>query len=71
MAGTATGLINLFPFAGAAVFQPLIGYIVERHGRLGEAFTLAGYKSAFLALFFCGIVAVLSSLFLKETFVDN
>ncbi|MCJ7774068.1 MAG: MFS transporter, partial [Desulfobacterales bacterium] len=33
MAGTSTGLINLFPFAGGAVFQPLLGYILERFGK--------------------------------------
>jgi sugar phosphate permease len=68
MAGTATGLVNLFPFAGGAVFQPLLGHILEKSGRLaGGAFTLQGYKSAFLILFFCGIVALIASFFLRET----
>jgi MFS family permease len=67
MAGTSTGLVNLFPFAGGAVFQPVLGYILERHGQVEGVFTLAGYKAAFLALFLCGLVALLSSLFLRET----
>lgn len=67
IAGTATGLVNLFPFAGGAVFQPALGYVLESHGRTGEAFTLAGYQQAFLVLFICGIIALLSSLFMKET----
>lgn len=71
MAGTATGLVNLFPFAGGAVFQPLLGYVLERHGRIGDAFTLAGYKQAFFVLFLCGIIALASSLFLKETMVED
>jgi sugar phosphate permease len=67
MAGTSTGLVNLFPFAGGAVFQPLLGYVLERQGRVEDAFTLAGYKDAFLVLFFCGIIAFAATLCLKET----
>jgi sugar phosphate permease len=67
MAGTSTGLVNLFPFAGGAVFQPLLGHLLERHGRVDGVFTLAGYQEAFLALFLCGVIAFLSSLFLQET----
>jgi sugar phosphate permease len=67
MAGTSTGLVNLFPFAGGAVFQPILGYVLERHGRVEGAFTLAGYKEAFFVLFFCALIAFLATLFLKET----
>ena len=67
MAGTATGLINLFPFAGGAVFQPLLGGILEHYGRVGDRFTLQGYQSAFLVLFFCALIALVASFFLKET----
>lgn len=71
IAGTSTGLVNLFPFAGGALFQPFLGYLLERPGRVGEDFSLTGYKHAFLALFVCGLIAFLSSLFLKETLVKE
>ncbi len=67
MAGTATGLVNLFPFAGGAVFQPLLGYILERQGRLGDAFTVEGYRQLFVVLFICAAIAMVSTFFLKET----
>jgi sugar phosphate permease len=67
IAGTSTGLVNIFPFAGGAVFQPLLGYILESHGRVEDAFTLAGYKQAFFVLFVCGLIAFLASLCLEET----
>jgi sugar phosphate permease len=67
IAGTSTGLVNIFPFAGGAVFQPLLGYLLESHGRVKGAFTLAGYEQAFLLLFFCGLIAFLASLRLQET----
>jgi sugar phosphate permease len=71
MAGTSTGLVNLFPFAGGALFQPFLGYLLERSGRLEGAFTLVGYQHAFLALFFCGLIAFLACLFLQETLVKQ
>lgn len=67
IAGTSTGLVNLFPFAGGAIFQPLLGYILERQGKVAGAFTLAGYRDAFGVLFVCGLIAFVSCLFLKET----
>ena len=67
MAGTATGMINLFPFSGGAVFQPVLGYVLERQGRLEDAFTLQGYQNAFLVLFACSVIALVASFFFKET----
>jgi sugar phosphate permease len=67
IAGTSTGLVNIFPFAGGAVFQPLLGYLLESHGRVEGAFSLAGYEQAFLLLFFCGLIAFLASLCVQET----
>jgi sugar phosphate permease len=67
IAGTSTGLVNIFPFAGGAVFQPLLGYVLEGHGRVGDAFTVAGYEKAFLVLFVCGIIAFVATLCLQET----
>jgi sugar phosphate permease len=68
IAGTSTGLINLFPFAGGAVFQQIIGHVLQSHGRVNNAFTVQGYESAFLALFVCSIIALFFSLRIKETF---
>ncbi|MDH3998364.1 MAG: MFS transporter [Desulfuromonadales bacterium] len=68
ISGTAIGLINLFPFAGGAVFQPVLGWVLERNGRgVDEAFTIVGYQSAFAVLLGCAVVALVASLFVKET----
>ena len=71
IAGTATGIVNLFPFAGGAVFQPLLGYILEQNGPAGSIFTPEAYQQAFLILFIAAIMAFLASLFLKESMVAN
>jgi len=67
MAGTATGMINLFPFLGGAVFQPVLGFVLEQNGKVDGAFTLSGYRQAFLVLFMCSVIALIASFFMKET----
>ncbi len=71
IAGTATGLINLFPFAGGAVLQPLLGYILERNGRVAEIFATAGYTKALFILFICAALACGCSFLMRETFGDE
>jgi sugar phosphate permease len=71
IAGTSTGLVNIFPFAGGALFQPFLGYLLERPGKAGDAFTLTGYKEAFFALFICALIAFFASILLKETLVKE
>jgi sugar phosphate permease len=65
--GTAVGLANLFPFLGGALFQPILGYVLESRGGSGGAFTVSGYRQSFLILFFCAVIAFFSTLFLRET----
>ena len=67
IAGTSIGLINLFPFAGGAIFQTFIGYSLEKGGRVNDAFTLSSYRQAMMVLFVCSFLAFISSLFIKET----
>jgi len=71
MAGTATGIANLFPFLGGAVFQPLLGYVLEKNSTADGLFTLTAYQQAFGILFFAAIVAFGASLFLKESMVSE
>jgi sugar phosphate permease len=68
IAGTATGLVNLFPFSGGAIMQPLTGYLLEQQGRVAEAFTVAGYRHLFLFLLASSVAALVCSLKIRETF---
>jgi sugar phosphate permease len=69
MAGTAVGLVNLFPFLGGAVYQPLLGWMLEAQGRgPGGEFPPEAYQSAFLLYFISACVALGAALLAKETF---
>jgi MFS family permease len=67
IAGTSIGMANLFPFTGGAVFQPVVGMILEANGKNGTAFTVQGYHQAFLALSVCAVIALACSLAVQET----
>jgi sugar phosphate permease len=68
IAGTATGLVNFFPFLGGAVFQVILGAVLDSQGLTASgSFAFSGFRYCFLVLFACGLVALISSFFLKET----
>ena len=72
IAGTATGLVNFFPFLGGAVFQVILGTVLDSQGLTASGgFALAGFRYCFLVLFGCALVALVSSFFLKETLPAN
>lgn len=69
MAGTAIGIMNVFPFVGAAIFQPLFGTVVEDFGRdASGAFTVEGYRAGFSFLFWSCAALVPVCLALAETY---
>jgi len=69
LAGTAVGIMNIFPFVGGALYQPLLGGVLESFGRdASGGFTVEGYRAAFLALFLTGAALAAVCLALKETY---
>ncbi|RJP21124.1 MAG: MFS transporter [Candidatus Abyssobacteria bacterium SURF_5] len=68
IAGTSVGTVNLFPFAGGAAFQPLLGYILARF--TGES-NAAGYRAVFIACFISAVIALISISLMKETLVSK
>ncbi|MFZ0241299.1 MAG: MFS transporter [Desulfobacterales bacterium] len=64
--GLTSGIINPAPFLGVAVFQVLTGNILDRAGRVGEFYTLSGFKNAFSICLAGAVACLLLSLFLKS-----
>ncbi|KYC44666.1 MAG: regulatory protein UhpC [Candidatus Methanofastidiosum methylothiophilum] len=67
IAGTSTGIANFFPFLIGALYQPLMGYILELNGKVGDSYTVLGYQNAFLVLLISSLIACIASFFIKET----
>jgi sugar phosphate permease len=62
IAGTSQGIMNLFPFAASVVFQPLIGFILDKTRPIGSPYR---YEIAFQFFFVVSLVAMTSLFFMK------
>ncbi len=71
MAGTAVGLVNLFPFLGGALMQPAVGYLLESRSSGLQTYSAAAYGFAFRLFFASACLAFLASLLLKESFPQH
>jgi len=67
IAGTSVGLVNLFPFLGAALIQVAIGAMVGAAGQVDGAYTLAGYKNMWLLCLVVSAGSLAAALLLTET----
>ena len=69
LAGTAVGVANIFPFIGGAIYQPVLGVILENAGRDAAGnFIIQGYRDAFWFLTATAVLLLLLCLTLKETY---
>jgi sugar phosphate permease len=67
IAGTSVGIVNLFPFFGAALLQLVIGIILSHGGLYENGYSLAGYKSMFRIYLVGAVITLLAALLLTET----
>ncbi len=49
IAGTSVGTVNLFPFLGGAIFQPLLGWVLELYPRTASGAYFAGRVPSYAA----------------------
>ena len=68
IAGTSMGMINLFPFIGAIIFQPLMGFVLDRAGMVHGAYPPFAYREMLWMYFITSVFAFLSILKCKETY---
>ena len=71
IAGTSTGLVNIFPFLGGAVFMPLLGRVLDAYPKTtAGGYSLASYKMLLLVLLVASVVSLICTLLMKETFPE-
>lgn len=58
IAGTAVGLVNLFPFLGGAVAPPILGAILEAQEKTATGYSAQAYSKAFLLYFVFALIAL-------------
>ncbi len=70
LAGTATSVVNTGGFLGPALYQPLVGWVLDVSSR-GAAHTPADWRSAFGVLFVFVVLGLVSVFFVRETHCRN
>lgn len=67
VAGISIGAVNFFPFLGGVVAQPLIGFILDKTGKVGTHYPSSAYYSVLLMYVFISILSLIMVFFTKET----
>ncbi len=67
IAGTSVGLVNLFPFLGGAIMQPVLGLVLDGYGRGAAGYPPEAYASAFSLYFIAAILALVGACCTEET----
>ncbi len=71
IAGTAMGLVNLFPFLGGAIMQPALGFILDASGKQPSGYSAEAYGCAFQLFVAAAMLALIASCFIKETLTNG
>ncbi len=69
IAGTSVGMVNFFPFFGGAVFMPLLGLILDAHGKNAAGqYPAEAYRTVMLVLLLTSLAALACTFLMKETY---
>ncbi len=67
ISGTSMGTMNIFPFIGGIIFQPLMGYVLDSAGKTQGVYPPSAYKTIIWLLFVTSLIALASIMRSKET----
>ena len=69
IAGTSTGMVNLFPFLGGAVFMPLLGRVLDAYPKSDAGgYSIEAYSMLILILLGSSVLSLICTFLTKETF---
>jgi sugar phosphate permease len=69
IAGTSVGTVNFFPFFGGAVFQWLLGVVLDLHGKTdADIYPLKAYSVILLILLISSVISLVCTFLMKETY---
>ena len=69
IAGTSTGMVNLFPFLGGAVFMPLLGRVLDAYPKSDTGgYSLEAYSMLIVILLGASVLSLICTFLTKETY---
>ncbi|MDI9610151.1 MAG: MFS transporter [Archaeoglobales archaeon] len=66
MTGLSMSVVNVFPFFGAALFQTIMGYLMDSVGKIGSIYPVEAYNLSFEFCLLASVLSVICVLFVKE-----
>ena len=67
ISGTSVGTVNLFPFAGAAIFQIMIGAVLSAGSQAQTGYSIESFRYMFMICLAGALISLIAALMLKET----
>ncbi|MGA9177609.1 MAG: MFS transporter [Desulfobacterales bacterium] len=72
IAGTSTGMVNLFPFLGGAIFMPLLGRVLDAYPKSDTGgYSIEAYSILIFILLGAAVLSLVCTFLTKETFPDK
>jgi sugar phosphate permease len=72
IAGTSTGMVNLFPFLGGAIFMPLLGRVLDAYPKSDTGgYSLEAYSMLIFILLGAAVLSLICTFLTKETFQEK
>ncbi len=67
VAGTAVGLVNLFPFLGGPFYQVIFGAVLSAGAKAGGVYPVTSYQGIFLICLVSAMISMVIALLFRET----
>jgi MFS family permease len=64
---TANGMINIWYFVGGALFQSVMGIVLDSYGKVGDKFSIQGYKVSFILCLVALIIGAIAMYFTEDS----
>ena len=64
---TANGMLNVWYFVGGALFQAVMGMVLDYYGKVGDKFPVGAYRSTFIACIIALVIGAIAMYFTADT----
>ncbi|MCX5860621.1 MAG: MFS transporter [Deltaproteobacteria bacterium] len=64
---TANGMLNVWYFIGGALFQALMGVVLDYYGKVGDKFPVDAYKTTFVACIIALVIGAIAMYFTADS----
>lgn len=64
---TANGMLNVWYFIGGALFQSIMGIVLDAYGKVGDKFPVGAYKATFVACIIALVIGAIAMYFTTDS----